>query len=427
MLVVFLVGPIRILGEVTVKGRELHFDGERIVVRGICYQPTPLGDNVEEDPPHADYFTAGYAALHERDLPHLRAMGVNVIRVYNWAPGVNHGGFLDACHNDGVQSIKVLVNRWIDPATNWSSPSAVKAISDQYVSMAQEIGAHASGFGLIVGNEVNEYNGNGNNTAFWQAMNTIMADVKAAEPGLLVTMAITDRLSQVEVNDALLPAMDAWSVQVYRGSSFGSFFSDYASASSKPLLITEFGYDNYDNRLEQAYPNNGAYPGNVVVGLIEESWEARDVCAGVFVFSYLDGLWKAEGSDTDYDPGGWVNPGFADGFSNEEWWGIFRPIAVQGEIDSVEPRSLYYDLKGLWGPPEELLVKFSQDDSHWCFSFSELPLRLGTVARLEQWDESLEKWTTRVRFSGATFSPDDRNLTFEILKEAGLFRAASNP
>ncbi len=416
-----------LFGDVSIDGRNVLVDGERFIVRGICYNPTPLGDNVNLDPPHGDYFTSQYAAQHERDLPYLRAMGANVLRVYNWEPGVDHSGFLDACHNGGEQRLKVMVNRWIDPASDWSNSNVVAAIADQFVSMANEIKGHPAGFGVIIGNEVNEYHGNGSKAAFWAAMNTVALAVKEEAPGLLVTMAITDRLPQVAAYDSVLSGLDAWSVQVYRGGSFGSFFSDYASRSEKPLLITEFGYDNYDNRASQEYPDNGAYPAETVVGLIEESWNAKDVCSGVFVFSYLDGLWKSEGSDTEYDFGGWANPGFDDGFSNEEWWGIFRPKAVPGEIDEVEPRALYGALRNLWGRPEELSLDLSADETQWNFDISTLPLRQDEVVRIEAWDEQVDRWIKFVSFTGASFSPTERSIRYSFDKEAGLFRAVATP
>ncbi|MBD5782446.1 hypothetical protein IEN85_23310 [Pelagicoccus sp. NFK12] len=354
-------------------------------------------------------------------------MGINVLRVYNWEPGVDHSGFLDTCYNNGQQPLLVLVNRWIDPGSDWSNAAVVANVESQFVGMAREIKDHPAGLGVIIGNEVNEYNGNGLKPSFWRAMNGIAEAVKAEAPDLLVTMAITDRLQQVAAFDAELTALDAWSVQVYRGSGFGSFFSEYASASSKPLLITEFGYDTYDNRAGNPYPDNGSYPADIVVGLIEESWENRDICSGVFVFSYLDGLWKANGSDAEYDPGGNVNPGFEDGFANEEWWGIFRPIATPGQVDAVEPKALFEGLKELWGQPQVLSLKLSESESQWHLDMERLPLRQDEVARIEKWDELSRSWVHFNRLEGSELSPGKRSLRFSIEKEAGLFRAVALP
>ena len=42
------------------------------------------------------------------------------------------------------------------------------------------------------------------------------------------------------------PHVGAWAASVYRGRSFGDLFSSYAAASSRPLLLSEFGIDAYD-------------------------------------------------------------------------------------------------------------------------------------------------------------------------------------
>ena len=42
------------------------------------------------------------------------------------------------------------------------------------------------------------------------------------------------------------PHVGAWAASVYRGRSFGDLFSSYEAASSRPLLLSEFGIDAYD-------------------------------------------------------------------------------------------------------------------------------------------------------------------------------------
>ena len=43
----------------------------------------------------------------------------------------------------------------------------------------------------------------------------------------------------------LAPSVDAWTAQVYRGNSFGTFFLDMSNATDKPVLLTEYGVDAY--------------------------------------------------------------------------------------------------------------------------------------------------------------------------------------
>jgi hypothetical protein len=51
---------------------------------------------------------------------------------------------------------------------------------------------------------------------------------------------IVDRISEF---DSQLTGLDAWSLQVYRGKSFGDLLSSFQTISSKWLLISEYGID----------------------------------------------------------------------------------------------------------------------------------------------------------------------------------------
>lgn len=76
------------------------------------------------------------------------------------------------------------------------------------------------------------------------------AHVKALTP-VLSTFADVDLvLDKIARAGHLAPSVNMWAVQLYRGSSFGPWFSQAANASStptnfKPFLVTEYGVDAY--------------------------------------------------------------------------------------------------------------------------------------------------------------------------------------
>jgi len=336
----------------TTSGRQILIDGEPLQVRGVCYQPTPIGDNPSQSPPYGDYFTTSYAAIHDRDLANLRAMGANVIRVYGWSTTDDHTAFLDKCWNGGVAPIRVLVNRWINPFTDWSSSAAVAAITKQFTDIDSRLGDHPAVLGIVLGNEANIQNGNGTNPAFWTAMNTIAGAIKAQTPGRLVSMAITDAVPQIAARDAAMDNLDFWCVQVYRGTTFGTFFTEYAAASSKPLILTEFGIDAYDHQAGAPYPDNGAFVAGVAADLWAELVANADIASGACYFEYLDEWWKG-GSASAHDTGGFAIGGFPDGFANEEWWGLFSVArGAAGQPDALTPRATYETLQTLWTAAE---------------------------------------------------------------------------
>lgn len=64
-------------------------------------------------------------------------------------------------------------------------------------------------------------------------------------------------------------------MQLYRGKSFGNFLVNFAAESSKPLLITEFGVDAYNDPC--GWPENVRDP--VCFNMFDRSWFGGDVAA----------------------------------------------------------------------------------------------------------------------------------------------------
>lgn len=336
--------------EFTVSGRRLLKDGQPFVIKGVCYNPTPIGENGSRAP-NGDYFTSGYSAFWDRDLPQLRAMGANVLRIYGWNPTADHTAFLNRCYNNGDHPLYVLVNYWVDPATDWTNAKTVKAISTNFTNIETRLGTHPAVLGLIVGNEVNSANNNGWKTEFWAAMNSVAGSIHALNSKRLVSVAITDFLDHVAWADPSMPNIDFWCMQLYRGTSFGSFFGDFAARSARPVVISEYGMDVYNHWTNSPYPNNGAFAADILVNLWQEIANASSVCAGGCLFEYCDEWFRAPGgTDTTQDPGGWMASGFPDGQADEEWWGLFS-IAKNGTgLNILTPRAAYYELSAVWNP-----------------------------------------------------------------------------
>ena len=256
---------------VAVSGRQIAIGGVPLQVRGVSYAPTPIGDAGDQWP-YGDYFTASRQAIYGRDLPRMRQMGANCLRVYGWDPAANHTGFLNAAYNGGQRPIYVLVNRWIDPSTDWSNANAVNAIAAEWVTLATNIMHHPAVLGYLIGNELNWSDANRQNPAFWAALNRIAGAIRQHDTNHLISTTLTDvdLLGSIASFNATMTNFNVWCVQVYRGNSFGTLFRDYAAASGKPLLVTEFGMDAYDRRIEAEYVDNAAVQAESVVSLWNE-------------------------------------------------------------------------------------------------------------------------------------------------------------
>ncbi len=67
----------------SVNNRQILKDGAVFTVQGVNYAPLPPGGGVNEQTQWGDLFHADWSHLHDRDLPLMRAAGVNSIRIYN--------------------------------------------------------------------------------------------------------------------------------------------------------------------------------------------------------------------------------------------------------------------------------------------------------------------------------------------------------
>lgn len=334
---------------VAVSGRQILVGGAPFQARGVCYSPTPIG-GAGDTSPYGDFYTATYSALYSRDLPRMRQMGANCLRVYGWAPAANHTGFLNAAYNGGQRPIYVLVNRWVNPDTDWTNTTAVNAIAGEWVTLATNIMHHPAVLGHLIGNELNWSDANRQNPAFWAALNRVAGAIRQYDTNHLIstTLADVDLPGSIAACDSSMTNFNAWCVQVYRGNSFGMLFRDYAFASGKPLLVTEFGMDAYDRRVEAEYVDNAAVQAEFVVSLWNQLSANAPVASGGCVFAWADEWWKW-GTPAIHNSGGWDSAAFPDGWADEEWWGIHRIFPGGGSAPNVlQPRAVFDQLRALW-------------------------------------------------------------------------------
>jgi hypothetical protein len=335
---------------VTVSGRQILIGGTPFQTRAVCYAPTPIGGQGDLLP-YGDYFTSSYSLIYNRDLPQIRQMGANCLRIYGWDPSANHMGFLDAAFNNGQRPIYVLLNRWVNPETDWSNNSAVDAIVAEWVTLVANVKSHPAVLGYLIGNEVEWANGNRQKPAFWAALNRVAGSIRQQDTNHLISTALGDSpdlTGTIASVNATMTNFNAWCVQVYRGNRFGTLFADYAGASSKPLLVTEFGMDAYDRRTAAEYADTAAVQAEYVASLWNELAANTPVASGGCVFEWADEWWKS-GSPTIHNVDGWENAAFPDRWADEEWWGINRiSPGSSGAPNVLHPRAVSDQLRALW-------------------------------------------------------------------------------
>ncbi|MBF0384645.1 MAG: hypothetical protein HQL27_02115 [Candidatus Omnitrophica bacterium] len=398
--------------KVKVEGRSLlvDFDGngqyENYIIRSTGYSPYPIGRQPDDWGPNI----FGDPLIYNRDLAHLRNLQSNTVRIWK-GDDTEVGGrfttklttaFLNAAENNGVNPIKVIAGFWIQaeyPWCNvnhivWNIPDYLNNQSPNYVSSRQAIiedfKAYVNTFKnhnailfWALGNENNlsiptEYNGRKDFLMAWYSLvNQLAFEAHKAEcptypnncydyhPVAVVNGDITSiGVPAYGSTDSQMPDLDIWGTNIYYGISFGQVFNDFASKTSKPLWISEFGTDAYFT-VDPQNPQNGYEDQSTQAAWVGRLWDEvvrnNNVCIGASVMEYSDEWWKTRNWEynDDHDFGGfgpidtdcprdgvpdWYPPS-ADNYFNEEWWGIMSIADNGSNPDFVYPRQVYSSLQ----------------------------------------------------------------------------------
>lgn len=336
-------------GPVQVAGKSLLVHGEPFTVKGVSYQPTPIGAPISGTIIDDIYTNAQILA---RDMAMLRAMGANTIRTWAQPPDT---ALLDACYNGGIEPIRVILCFWVpqDPGINYASPSTALAIETEFRDVVDQFKDHPALLAWGIGNENNcNY---ARPLSEWYALANDLAAAAYEEEGavyhpcVLVNGGLRDLGdSSIGSDDLSLDMIDIWGVNIYPGATFHCTFKYFDTMSMKPLVATEYGIDAMDHRVFAEYEATQA-------DFVTAQWrELRAGCIGGSVMAYSDEWWKA-GSPSTQDYGGYYTSAHPDGFSDEEWWGIVRPIDNGAAPDILEPRQVYFDLgREFLGPPGDM-------------------------------------------------------------------------
>jgi hypothetical protein len=290
---------------IQIVGRQLRVDGEPLLLRGMCWNPVPVGAT---HPEGLDY--AGYA---EHDAALMRELGVNVVRTYE--------PLLDRDVLDRLADAGIYVINSVYP---WGGAPA-----DVVVERVRAVRNHPAILMWAVGNEWN-YNGLYVGLSHDDAvarLNEAVALIKAEDSEHPIATIYGELPDAATL--AALPGVDVWGINAYRGISFGDLFESWQERSEAPMFVSEYGADAYNAELPGYDPESQA---QAVAALTREIFDHSSslssdggVSLGGTLFEWADEWWKDQaGSLSEQDVGG-IAPGggpYPDQVFNEEWWGI---------------------------------------------------------------------------------------------------------
>ena len=339
-------------GNVKAAGRKLLVNGSEFKVKAVGYAPVPIGQNPEWG---YDVTAAANSALWQRDFPLLRAMGANSMRTWG---KVGSTEFLDAAWNNNSQPIRVIMGYWMGNSRDYTDAATRQAIIADFNAYVKKFNSHPAVLVWAIGNEENWFYANGDNAkhaAYFSLVNEMakaayQIEGSAYHPVAAVSLEMPGTITTVGnspggADDASIPYIDIWGINHYPGITFGSFFTDFAAKSSKPLMIAEYGIDSWNNV-------SGAEQEQAQADWDSALWReiaASNAAIGGSIMEYSDEWWKDySGNVSAHDFGGYATSTHPDNYSNEEWWGIVRTEKASG-ADKATPRKAYYALRQEFG------------------------------------------------------------------------------
>jgi len=318
------------------KHLEEDYNGDGIYqlirVKGAAFSPTPIGA-----------YTYNQDAI-DRSMPYLDSLNANAIRTYSGADSY----LLTAAASHAVY---VIVSFWVDASYNLANPASREEIIKDFSSMVQGLKNYPAVLMWNLGNEQNLPSMNGDNPYWYDLVQELAVTAFEIEGDYYHPVCasngdfgnIGDPAKRAD--DSSLTYMDLWGSNIYK-SNLGPSFVSYRTRTQKPVVITEFGVDALDNRTKVEHEAIQALQDSLNWSQI---LNAQDVCVGGTVFEFTDEWWKA-GDPTHHDYGGYSSSEHADGYSNEEWWGLIAvtPDGNGDRYDEWRTRQVFQMFRRVW-------------------------------------------------------------------------------
>lgn len=367
-------------GKIEVKsdanGYKLSADGKDLFINGMNWDYFPIGTNFSyslwKQPDDVIKSALDY------EMPLLRNMGVNTIRQYTGIPAkwvkyiYEHYGIYTVLNHSFGRYGLTLKGKW-EPNTDYSSPLVRELLIKEVKAMVTEYKATPGVLMFLLGNE-NNYG------LFWRGAeteNVPMADRKSTKDAYNLYKLFNDAVKEMKLVDNSHPMaicngdllfsdiiakectdIDVLGINSYRGLTFTDLFERAKKEINKPVMLTEFGSDAYN---EQANQEDQEYQAKCLVSNWREIYAnaagmgKNGNSLGGFTFQFSDGWWKT-GQTSNLDEhdavASWSNGGYLNDYKpgennmNEEWFGI----CAKGKTNErgtyeLYPRAAYYALK----------------------------------------------------------------------------------
>lgn len=367
------------------KHYQLIVDGKPYIVKGVCYNPIPVGKSHDYD------FWNDSSKPWLKDGALMKKMGVNTVRFYHPGEDLEAAKKVvsDLYSQYGVRS---MMGHWLKfwnyPAPFYDDANFRDQVKQDVLSMVEALKDEEGILCWVLGNE-NNYSFSGKINpwsseridklgdprqcmlaradTYYTLINELAREIHKLDPDHPVVMGNGEMVC-LDVAAGCAPEVDIIGCVIYRGKTFGNIFNGLRQICDKPLLFIEFGCDAYDMY-------KGEEAEEVQAKFLESQWreiyknvagnpDGAGNCLGGAMFEWHDEWWK----HNEWDANGWsvhdTDSNWSNGSyyfdikaqrnmnMNEEWFGIvkLRPQENQA-LDERVPRKAYYVIREFWKNP----------------------------------------------------------------------------
>jgi hypothetical protein len=367
---------------------QLIVDKKPYMVRGVCYNPIPIGKNHEYDwwsDPNKPWIADGKL---------MKEMGINTIRVYQ--PGVDAENVKKVIRDlYELYGIRTILGSWLGfweyPCPFYGEKAFQDKIKKEVLDMVNFYKDEPGVLMWVLGNENNysclgfvnawsteeidkEPNPQKQNAMrariYYSYVNELAQEIHKADTNHPVALG-NGELIGLETAALVCKDIDLIACIIYRGKTFGNLFNSLKATFDKPILLSEFGADCYDAYLNKEDQNMQAYfleaQWRLVYGNVAHTKGGTGNCLGGLMFEWTDEWWKHNQSDAaSWDvhntESNWSNGSYyfdikvkSNKNMNEEWFGIVSlSEELENGLNKRVPRKAYYVLREFWKHPELL-------------------------------------------------------------------------
>ncbi len=290
------------VNKVEIENNKLNVDGTEYFIKGICYDPVPIGK------------TKRNFDTIDKDLLLMQEAGINTIRVYS---PIDDLGILNKIDEAGIKVITSF---------GYNQNGYYDILNGTYIDYINKYKDHNAMLLWELGNEYNYHPEwfNMNIDNWYLAMNNAAKKIKQIDKNHPVSTAhgeIPNKKAREMGSN-----IDIWGINVYRWDDPTPLIEEWEKVSNLPLYFSETGSDSYMtkdyNEFKKGINEDAQAAANH--NIIKNVFKMKDRLTGIIIFQFVDGLWKA-GNPEKQDIGGWAPNSIGvpyDGSPNEEFWGI---------------------------------------------------------------------------------------------------------